>query len=100
MNEFFKNRLDMAHALIDEGQYENAVEVILNLKSRIHDSAVLTNINMHDTTVEKEYGIRYQNIASKAGDPTQSFQQLMVLKKWKAQEYLKYYDSTLRENDV
>jgi hypothetical protein len=100
MNEFFKNRLDTAHALIDENQYEVAVEIIQNLKTRIHDTTVLTQINMHDNETDKEYNIRFQNISMKAGDPTQSYVQLLMLKKWKAQEYLKYYDHMLREHDV
>jgi hypothetical protein len=100
MNEFFKNRLDTAHALIDERQYEEAVELIQNLKTRIHDTNVLTQINMHDTETEKQYDTRYQNLAMKAGDPTQSFTQLVLLKKWRSQEYLKYYDLMLREHDV
>ena len=100
MNDFFKNRLDMAHALIDEGQYETAVEVIQNLKVRIHDSTVLTNMNLHDSDVENQFNTRFQNIAMKAGDPTVGYTNLLLLKKWRAQEYLKYYDHMLREHDV
>lgn len=100
MNEFFKNRLDTSHALIDEGNYEVAVEIILNLKSRIHDTTILTQINMHDAEVEKEYHTRFENLARKAGDPTESYTQLVILKKWRSQEYLKYYDHILREHDI
>jgi len=100
MNEFFKNRIDTAHALIDEGQWDTAIEIVQNLKIRIHDATVLTQINMHDSEVEKEFNIRYQNIASKAGDPTQSYTQLVMLKKWRSQEYVKYYDHMLREHDI
>ena len=100
MNEFFHNRLDAAHALIDETQYDIAVDIILNLKTRIHDTTILTQISMHDDNVEKEYQTKFANLARKAGDPTVSYTELVMLKKWRAQEYLKYYDHILREHDI
>jgi hypothetical protein len=100
MSEFFKNRIDTAHALIDEQDYDTPVEILLNLKTRIHDTDLLTKINMHDTEVEKEFQTRYMNISQKGGDPYDSFKQVLQLKKWRAQEFLKYYDMIIKENDV
>jgi len=100
MSEFFKNRIDTAHALIDEQQYRAAVELILNLKTRIHAPDLLTKINLHDTEVEKEYNQRYQNIGIRGGDPYQIYTDAVNLEKWRAQEYLKFYDMISRDNDL
>jgi hypothetical protein len=100
MSEFFRNRLDTAHGLIDERDFDTSVEIILNLKSRIHDTDILTKINLHDTEVEKEFQSRYISISGKAGDPYESFNQVLLIKKWRAQEYLKYYDKMSREHEL
>lgn len=100
MSEFFRNRLDTAHALIDEHDYDTSVEIIQNLKTRIHDIDILTKINTHDIEVEKEFNNRYVSLSSRSGEPYEQYKELMNLKKWKAQEYLKYYDKIIRENDI
>ena len=100
MSEFFKSRLDVAHALIDEQRYDEAVEIIQNLKIRIHTPELLTKVTIHDNEVEKEYNNRYLNISQHAGDPYESFNRVMENKKWRAQEYLKYYDLMSIENDL
>jgi hypothetical protein len=100
MSEFFRDRLNVAHALIDEHDYDTSVEIILNLKSRIHDTDILTKINMHDNEVEKGYNDRYTALSSRSGEPYEQFREFTTLKKWRAQEYLKYYDKISRENDL
>ncbi len=99
MSEFFQNRLDTAHALIDEHDFDTPVEILQNLKTRIHDSDILTKIGMHETTVEKEYSTRYTLLCQKSGDPYESFKQMQILKKWRATEYLTFYDRLVRENE-
>jgi len=100
MSEFFINRLDTAHALIDEGQYDQAIELIQNLDTRIHDNELLIKLNQHKQETEKEYQTRYHSISMKSGDPYQSFIDVQGLKKWRSQEYLKFYDNMLREHDI
>lgn len=100
MSDFFNNRIDTAHALIDEHDFDTPVEIIQNLKSRIHDQDILTKCNLHDNDVEKEFNARYTNLCQKSGDPTESFKQVMILKKWRAQEYLKFYDKITKEHDL
>lgn len=100
MSEFFRNRLETAHELIDVHDFDTAIEIIQNLKTRIHDVNILTKLNMHDSNVEQEYHNRYVTICQTPGDPYDQYNKFTNLRKWRAQEYLKFYDSTLRENDV
>ena len=100
MNEFFKNRIDTAHALIDERMYDDAVELLQNIKTRIHDAGILSTMNQHDSDVDKEYNKQYATIGTQTGDPYESYSKVVQLKRWKAQEYLKFYDKTLREHEL
>ena len=100
MNEFFKNRLDTAHALIDDGQYDESVELLKNLNTRIHDTEINTNINMTTTDIEKQYTNNLMALSSKAGDPYDNFKNALTLKKWRAQQYLRFYDNLLIKHEL
>ena len=100
MSEFFKDRLDVAHALIDEHQYDMAVEIIQNLRVRIHDTDILTKINDHDNKVDNEYNNRYSLLSSRTGDPMQNFNEVQKIKKWRSQEYLTFYDKIFKDHDI
>lgn len=100
MNEFFQNRLNMAHALIDEGQYDEAVELLKNLDTRIHDTSISTNISLTIGDIEKQYTANLISIANKAGDPYENFKNAMVLKKWRSQQYLRFYDNLLMKHEL
>lgn len=95
-----KNRLDVAHALIDEHDYDTPVEIIQNLKTRIHETELLAKIKRHEDSIENEYQTEYASISSKVGDPYEAFSKVLNLKKWRSQEYLKYYDKLMREHDL
>ena len=100
MSEFFLDRLNIAHDLIDNYQYDRAVEIIKNLKTRIHDTELLTKINIHENDIEKRYQSDYVNLSGKQGDPFDSFKKVTDLQRWRAQEYLKYYDKLRQEYDL
>ena len=50
-NEFITNEINTAHAMINEGVFDQAVERLKMLKNRIHDETILTDIK----TFEKEH---------------------------------------------
>ena len=100
MNEFFKNRLDTAHALIDERNYGLAIEILKNLKVRIHDETPLAKLINHEDITEKNYLAARLNISRSGLDPVDAFDKNEENEKWKAQELLKFYDKTLREYDI
>ena len=100
MNEFFKNRLDTAHALIDEGSYDEAVELLKNLNTRIHDTEISTNINMTTTDIDKQYTNNLMALSNKAGDPYESYKNALGLRKWRSQQYLRFYDNLLIKHEL
>lgn len=100
MNEFFKNRLDTAHALIDEGNYDEAVELLKNLNTRIHDTQISTDINITTSDIDKQYTSNLMALSSKAGDPYESFKNVLALKKWRSQQYLRFYDNLLIKHEL
>jgi hypothetical protein len=99
MNEFFENRLNTAHALIDEEQYDAAVILLKNLDARIHDVSVSTNLNALTGDIEKQYMNSLLMISNKAGDPWENYKQAESLRKWRAQQYLRLYDVTLQKSE-
>ena len=100
MNEFLESRLNTAHALIDEGRYDEAVEILKNLDMRIHDTGIATNINTTASDIEKQYTSNLVSISNKAGDPFESFKSALALKKWRAQQYLRFYDNLLIKHEL
>ena len=100
MNEFFQNRLDTAHALIDEQRYDDAVEILKNLDIRIHDTSIRTNISMIANDIEKQYTTNLVSLSNKAGDPYDNFKSALALKKWRSQEYLRFYDQLLKKHEL
>lgn len=100
MNEFFQNRLNVAHGLIDDGQYDEAVELLKNLNTRIHDTSISTNIHVITGDIDKQYQGNLVSLSSKAGDPYESFRNALALKKWRSQEYLRFYDNLLIKNEL
>ncbi len=100
MNEFFQNRLDNAHAMIDDRRYDEAVELLKNLDTRIHDTGIRTNIEMTSNEIENKYKSNLTNLISKANDPEEGYLSKMGLKKWRSQEYLRFYDQLLKKHDL
>jgi hypothetical protein len=100
MNEFFHNRLNTAHAMIDEGSYDEAVELLKNLNQRIHDTETSVNINTTTTDIDKQYTANLMSLANKAGDPYESFKNALALKKWRSQQYLRFYDNLLIKHEL
>ena len=100
MNEFFQNRINVAHSLIDEGNYDEAIEVLKNLDSRIHDTTVATNIHTTISDIDKQYQTNLIAISSKLGDPYENYIAALKLKKWKSQQYLRFYDNLLMKHEL
>ena len=100
MNEFFLSRLNTAHALIDEGRYDEAVELLKNLDMRIHDEKTDTKIKTVADDIEKQYVANIISISNKASDPFESFKNALSLKKWRAQQYLRFYDNLLINSEI
>ena len=53
VSNFITDRIDNAHALIDQGSYVQAVELLKNIKHRIHKSDVLNEIDVFEKEHDK-----------------------------------------------
>lgn len=100
MNEFLRNRINIAHGLIDEGQYDEAVELLKNLNNRIHDVSIITNVKVTTADIDKQYQSNLVALSTKAGDPYEVFRSALLLKKNKAENYLRFYDNLLIKHEL
>jgi len=100
VSEFIKNRLDTAHGLIDEGRYDVAVELLKNIKLRIHEQETEDEITKfeknHDSTLE----MRIKEI--KDGEEDQLRKDANELQEWAlyAKAYLNFYDQISRKHGI
>ena len=99
MNTFFVERLNIVHTLIDAGDYDTPINLIHNIKTRIHDQDLLKKLSEHDEYTEKEF-LRYYNEVREINDPFVVYDIVMKLKLWRAREYLTYYDKMVKDVDL
>ena len=100
MNEFLRNRINVAHNMIDEGNYDDAVEILKNLNNRIHDTSIITNINTTTTEIDKQYKAGLASVSTKMGDPYENFKSALGLKRNRAENYLRFYDNLLIKHEL
>ena len=99
MSEFLGDRINIAHNLIDEGQYEQAVEVLKNLKIRIHKEDVKAGMIAWEKQIEENFIKTKKEIPTQFGDIEEQFERYFVLKKQRATKYLEYYDKMIKDYD-
>lgn len=100
VSEFIRNRLDSAHSLIDEGSFEAAVNLLKNIKLRVHDEVVSDKISVfekeHDNTLSK----RVNDIRSSSKDSLRKQYEELDQYESYAKSYLSFYDRLSKEYDV
>lgn len=99
-NAFFLDRINLAHAHMDQGDFDYPIKILKNLKVRIHDTTLLTQINIHDEQVEKRYQEDHTALCRSSGDPYENYKKELALNEWRCQEYIKYYDNIIRNNEL
>lgn len=95
VSEFFATQINMAHQLMNEGGLDEAVELLKNLDIRVHDKETLEKIKQHNNTIDKEYQTKYAAIT---GDPIEGYNQVVMLKRWRTREYIRFYDQMSKTN--
>ena len=100
VSEFIQNRIDTAHDMIDQGYYEQAVELLKNLKNRTHETGTYQEIKQWELEHDKKLNELLDNIDHSSDDPLRK--QKNKEKKWKeyTQTYLNYYHKLSIENDI
>lgn len=99
-SEFIKNRIDLIHALIDDGQYADAVDIAKNLKLRIHDKAVLDKINEFEISCDNEWHKKLDSIDKSSVNPLDKTKPRIKAHAERAKNYLRFYDWLSKEYDI
>lgn len=98
--EFINNRVDVAHNLIDEGQYQGAVELLKNLKVRIHDAGIEISITEFEKTHDSDKDKQIASARQTTGDPIEiNAKEALVWSRY-AKAYLNFYDKLTKEHEV
>ena len=104
VSKIFEEKLNLAHNLIDEEHYGEAVDILKNLIARVHDKETLQEITTHMKQVDEMYNKRYKEETDRNGEPWRKYNEALTflndLNKWKAQELLKFFDKMSKEHDV
>lgn len=97
---FIQDRIDTAHALIDEGAYDQAVEVLKNIKYRIHEEGVLADIEQFEKEHDKKLEDMTQGIDTSSDDPLRkNYNKTLQWKKY-SQVYLRFYSKLTQQYDI
>jgi len=96
VNEFLMDRVNMSHALLDQGQLHEALELVKNIKIHIQDKNLLGEITDKENHIEIEYSNKIKTIS---GDPVSISGKLFELNLWRVKEYINYYDKVIRTHE-
>jgi len=100
VSDFIKERINVAHDMIDQNGYNEAVEVLKNLKNRIHEQSVMPEIKRFEDEHDKKLEEMLNKIRTSSDDPLRK--QYNEIQQWKkySQSYLKFYDNITKKHDV
>jgi len=92
VSEFIADRLNTAHGLIDEGRFDVAVNLLKNIKLRIHEKEAEDEINKFEKEHDARLEISLKEIESSNDDPLRKDANIMG--KWESysKDYLNFYD--------
>ena len=100
VSSFITDRIDNAHALIDQGSYDQAVELLKNIKFRVHEEGVVAEIETFEKEHDKKLEDMIKGIQTSSDDPLRK--QHNELKQWEkySHMYLRFYDNLTKHHDV
>jgi len=97
VNEFLMDRINMAHAMLDQMQLDQALWVIKNIKLRIQDKNLLGEISDKENHIEIEYTNKMKSIT---GTPMEITGKMGDLELWRVKEYITFYDDIIKKHDL
>lgn len=100
VSEFIRDRLDNAHAMIDEGGYDQAVHLLKNIKYRVHEEGVRAEIEQFEKEHDKKLDDMIKGIQTSNEDPLRK--QHNEIHQWEkySHMYLQFYDNLTKHNDI
>jgi len=98
--DFIDNEIDQAHELIKQGGFEDAVNILKLLKTRIHDDVLISKIKKFEDEHDKKLEERYLEINNSDRHRYDKRDEKMKQLFSYAQSYLHFYDKIRKENDI
>lgn len=98
--EFIDSRIDAAHDLLDQGNYEAAVNILKSIKIRVHDENVEKIISDFETKKDKESNEKLNQIEQVFTDAIEKYGDGSNIARKHAVSYLNFYDKLRKENDI
>ena len=99
-NEFITNEINTAHAMINEGVYDQAVERLKMLKNRIHDETILTDIKTFEKEHDDTLDLRLKEINGSSNDQLRKQVDAANQIKSYAVSYLKFFSKLTYDHDI
>lgn len=100
VSEFIKNRLDTAHGLIDEGRFDMAVELLKNLKLRVHEKEAEEEIKKYEENHDTDLELKLKEINDSDEDVLRKDANTMTEWSLYAKSYLDFYDKVCKDYDL
>jgi len=91
MSEYFVAKLNQVHELIDEGNYQMAIELSRNLKNKVVDKTIVDKIEDFEKKVEENFDAEWEKMVNSTGGPNEKQTKALHLLKLKSQKYEKFY---------
>ena len=100
VNEFIRNRVDIAHDMIDNGRFDDAVERLKRIKTRIHNDDLLAQVKKWEEDHDKVLKERLEKIEASNKHPYDKQQESVGQWEKYAEAYLSYYDDLNKQHEV
>lgn len=97
VSEFIRNRLDTAHGLIDEGRFDMSVELLKNLKLRVHEKEAEDEIKKFEENHDGHFEVKLKEISDSDNDVLRKDADTMMEWSLYAKSYLDFYDKLAKE---
>ena len=98
--DFIDNRIDASHNLIDQGDFQGAVNILKNIKIRIHDPVIEQKIKDFEKQHDEEVKNKIEKIQKTYLDSITEYGNESEIAKRYAIAYLNFYDTLRKEHEI
>ena len=98
VNDFIRNRVDIAHDLIDNGRFDDAVTRLKRIKTRIHNDDLLKEVKTWEESHDEVLKDRLEKIEASNKHPYDKQMEATSQYEKYAEAYLSYYDNNANAN--
>ena len=98
--DFVDQEIDEAHYLIKQGEFEQAVSQLKDIKLRVHDDKLLDKIDIFERKHDDKLKERLTTIEKDNNDPLRKQSDGMEQVAKYARSYLSFYDKLRKEYEI